>query len=414
VTVTTAGPGPVAAQSAGSSDIAAYAALVADSLPNRDAAELRPEIGLDLPAAPTDRITFRLDGSVEGLTARRQGRGVGGAALRLREAWGEVRWRAVDLRAGYGRLVWGRLDELSPSDVINPLDLAAFLIEGRSAARLPVLFARTRVSAGERVSAELVLVPKFRRGVFDLLEESSSPFNLVGDVVTPAAAVGALAVLQREPDVSTRNLSGGARLQVTAGRVDLSASVFRGFESFGPIVFEPALDASSGVAGRLVELHPRFTMIAGDLETVTGPWAWRAEVAVRPDRQFAAVGRPGLASGRSVDAGVGFDRRAGAFRVFGSALVHTDSSDDPLVSRTDTSLIGSVERTFGRDRYLVRGFGVVNPADRSGFLRGLASWKVRDHIVLDGSAAAFLGTSDDTIGRFAERDFLLARIRYDF
>jgi hypothetical protein len=156
-------------------------------------------------------------------------------------------------------------------------------------------------------------------------------------------------------------------------------------------------------------------MIAGDLETVTGPWAWRAEVAVRPGRQFAAVGRPGLASGRSFDAGFGFDRRAGEFRVFGSVLVHTDGSDDDaLVSRTDTSLIGSIERTFGRDRYLVRGFGVVNPADRSGFLRGLVSWKVRDHIVLDGSAGAFLGTSDDTIGRFAERDFLLARIRYDF
>ena len=65
----------------------------------------------------------------------------------MREAWIEVAGSKGDLRAGYGRIVWGRLDEIQPSDVINPLDTARFLFDGRGAARLPVAFLRGRVFA---------------------------------------------------------------------------------------------------------------------------------------------------------------------------------------------------------------------------------------------------------------------------
>ena len=78
------------------------------------------------------------------------------------------------------------------------------------------------------------------------------------------------------------------------------------------------------------------------------------------------------------------------------------------------NLVGSIERSFGRERYLARAFAVVNPADRSGFVRGLVVWSVRDNLSLDGSAGAFLGTSDDTLGRFEHRNFVFARARWAF
>ena len=43
--------------------------------------------------------------------------------------------------------IWGRLDEVQPSDVINPVDAARFLIDGRAAARLAVPFVRGRFFA---------------------------------------------------------------------------------------------------------------------------------------------------------------------------------------------------------------------------------------------------------------------------
>lgn len=373
------------------------------------------------------------DAFVEALEAHRSGH-VQSAIVRVRDAWTEVSGARLDVRVGYGRLVWGRLDEVAPTDVINPLDIARFLLVGRSEARLPVAFVRGRWAPRENLTIEGVAVPLFRRGLFDQLQESTSPFNLVADRVFPAAQSqpGAVTVEQIEPARRVRNLSGGVRTLGTIGRVDVSVSVFRGFDGFGPVSFEPvvlplaasnAAGAATGgpatvsaplspaVVGRLVERHPRFTMIGGDMETVGGPWVWRAEVAAFPTRSFQGVTVPGLVAGRSLDVGGGFDRRAGAFRVYGSALVHREWSDtDPAVDRTNVNVVGSIDRPFGRERYLVRAFGVVNPGDRSGFLRGLLQWKIRDAVRLDVSAGTFLGTGDDTISRFTTRDFVLLRL----
>ena len=61
----------------------------------------------------------------------------------------------------------------------------------------------------------------------------------------------------------------------TAGRLDFSVSAYRGRDGFGPVWFEPdslLTPPTPGlfVVGRLVERFPRFTMIAGDFETVRG------------------------------------------------------------------------------------------------------------------------------------------------
>jgi len=211
-------------------------------------------------------------------------------------------------------------------------------------------------------------------------------------------------------------------VETTIGRVDASGSVYRGFDGLGPVAVQASIDPQSAtVIGQLVEFHPRFTMIGGDLETVSGPWVWRAEVAAFVDRSFMSTSSPlpggpaRLVTGRSIDAGVGVDRRVGGWRAFGSTVVHREWSDeDPAVSRTDVSVVGSIERPFRGDRYVARGFAVVNPADAAAFLRGVFTWKIRDTVTFDCSAGVFLGSSDDAIGRFSHRDFVLTRARYDF
>jgi hypothetical protein len=328
-------------------DVHVWTAVTADVLPRRDSSELRPELGAAITARPSRPLAMRFDGVVSGLLADRGGR-VTAASLLIRDAYVEARAAAVDVRAGYGRLVWGRLDEVAPTDVINPLDAARFLFDGRSEARLPVMFVRARVSPSERLRVEGVVVPRFRRGVFDRLEEPSSPFNLVADAVVPAGITLAPGRRQIEPSNGWRNVSGGARVETTLGRVDASASVYRGFDALGPIGFRASVDpASPQIVGQLVEVHPRFTMVGGDVETVAGPWALRGEVAGFVERSFVSGASltpgssPLLVPGRSFDAGAGFDRRLGEWRMFGSTVVHREwASDEPSVSRTDVNVIG--------------------------------------------------------------------------
>ena len=84
-------------------------------------------------------------------------------------------------------MTWGKLDEIQPTDVINPLDVSRFFFEGRSEARLPVLLARARLHVAENVTIEGIYVPDFRRGRFDQLDEATSPFNMAATVARDPA-----------------------------------------------------------------------------------------------------------------------------------------------------------------------------------------------------------------------------------
>jgi hypothetical protein len=414
------GATPAAAQTtvptAGSNrpQIDGQVAVLFDGVPRQDATELRPRLRIDL-SGRRGGVRYRADVSLEALAADRGG-SVTDVLGQARDVWIEWAGDHLELRGGVGRLPWGRLDEIAPSDVINPLDTAKFLLEGRAEARLPVAFVRGRVFASEALRVEGVLVPVFRRATFDALDEPTSPFNILRNLVLPAGVIAAPQLEHVEPATSWSNVSGGARVTATVGRTDIGAAVYRGFDGFGAITFEPELPVvGPSVVGTLVERHERFTMIAGDFETVRGEWALRGEIAGFVERYVAAVSRLGLVPARAIDAGAGFDRRAGDYRVFGSVILrHEWSPEDAAIERTDVSLVGSIDRTFRREEWLVRVFGVVNPADQAAFVRGLVVWHVRDNVAIEGSAGAFLGTSDDAIGRFEDRDFAFARVAFYF
>jgi hypothetical protein len=131
-----------------------YVAAGVDYVPNvDDAIELRTRLFIEK-AWTAGAWRFRGAGLAEGLVADRD-RARHDGHLQIREA--TVAWsgRAFDLRAGIGTMVWGRLDEVQPTDVINPLDASKYLLQGRADARLPVTHARVRWFAGRRLGAAL-------------------------------------------------------------------------------------------------------------------------------------------------------------------------------------------------------------------------------------------------------------------
>jgi hypothetical protein len=387
--------------------------------PNQDGTrELRTRASINATADHASWLRLRFDGLAEGLLGNGDARG-NDAILAVRDAWVELRLKNAEVRAGYGRLVWGRLDEIMPSDVINPIDTARFFLDGRAEARLPIAFVRSRVFLPSETTVETVVALPGRRGRFDSLDEATSPFNLLRDLVLPATAPGTALIRREEPSASWKNLQGGLRVSTTAGRVDMSVSAWRGFEGFGQVGFGPvAFPVTPGgpiptVVGTLVERYPRFTMVAGDAEMVQGGWAIRGEVAAFIDKTLTGLSGP--EKGRAIDAGVGVDRSAGDYHLFGSVVWHrewftTGSAD----AQQHFNIIASVDRRFAMERYMLRLFGVLNPDDRSGFIRGLASWSIRDNVLLEASGGAFLGEGMDTISRFAERDFFFLRLKYSF
>jgi predicted RND superfamily exporter protein len=403
-----------------------YASTLVDYFPGRgDSVELRARIFAEEKLEPAPRLTITASGFAEGLIGRRPGdREASAGVIRVQEATVHLRGDAADLLAGFGRVVWGRLDELQPTDVVNPLDVSRFFFEGRSEARLPVALVRGRLFFGDRATVEGVYVPVFRKARFDQLEESHSPFNIANELEDPIGvclAIGCPTLppvsIDERPSVSGSSAQGGVRVGGTMGRVDWSVSAFRGLESFGVVQLLPAPPFPGGPV-TLRRTYPRFTMIGGDFETVRGEWGIRGEVAAFVEDNFQAAGLK-AASGLSVDAGVGIDRKAGDYRVSGTVLIHREDVDAPdlnseAADRTDLSLIVSADRSFSGERYNLRTFAVVTPSESSAFLRTIATASLRDNVALEGSLGWFAGSGRDVIGRFAECDFLYARLKYYF
>jgi hypothetical protein len=255
------------------------------------------------------------------------------------------------------------------------------------------------------VSVEGVYVPFFRRGRFDRLDEPTSPFN-----VAPPVPFS-----DRTPPRTAANGQGGARVNVTTGRVDWSVSAYRGFRPFGVYAAQGPIEID--------RVYPRFTMIGADFETVAGAWAVRGETAAFVRDAFQARDQPVILEGQSFDAGAAVDRKAGSYRISGQVLVHREDYDPGRAesagrgfgeSRTDVSLIVSADRSFAREKYQGRLFSVYDPNNGSGFVRGILTVTLRDNVALEGSLGWFGGSGFDTIGRFADSDFGYVRLKYFF
>jgi hypothetical protein len=406
---------------------AGHVSVFADYVPNRqDTAELRARVFAEQVFDPEPYLLITLSGFAEGLLARRpdgpsfEPGTVTDAVARVHEATLDITGERFGLYAGFGRVIWGRLDELQPTDVVNPLDVSRFFFEGRSEARLPVAVVRGRAFLSESATVEAVYVPAFRRGRFDQLDEPTSPFNLATPLTRDIAvclAIGCptlpIQIDNREPSFSFGNAQGGARFSATTRRVDWSVSAYRGFESFAIYEAQPGRVVPDGV-------FPRFTMIGADFETVRGEWGLRGELAAFVDDSFQSP-LLRVVDGRSFDAGVGVDRRAGNYRVSGTVMMHRERYDMPMLTsdgiedgRTDVTLMVSADRTFSRERYQVRVFAVANPGESSGFARAIATASLRDNVALEGSAGWFIGDGRDSIGRFADSDFGYVRLKYHF
>jgi hypothetical protein len=387
-----------------------YASVLVDTLPNtrsgaataKGAVEVRPRVFAEYRRDLGSRVRLALAGFAEALVADRGGEALTRAAIvRPQELAIDARWQHVDVRVGFSRVVWGRLDEFLPTDVVNPQDLTRFFLEGRSEGRMPVGMVRTRWLPSEDFSVEAIYVPFFRAARFDQLDEESAPFNIRPPFATTRS----------EPPHSIGNAQGGVRASVTSGRVDWSLSAYRGFEP---------LPVYEGV----VERFPRFTMVGGDFETIRGLWGLRGEIAAFVDRTVQAVDAPMAVKARSFEAGLGVDRKAGAYRVSGNVIFTKRLPLAPglggtllgagRVDRTDVTLVGAVDRSFARETRSIRAFAVYNPGEDSAFARLIGTINVRDDVSLETSAGVFAGRGSDVLARFADRDFLYARLKVFF
>jgi hypothetical protein len=365
-------------------------------------------------------VRFDVAGFAEGLLTHGTPKNRAGVA-EFDEASVQISVSRLDLLAGFTRAVWGRLDEIQPSDVVNPLDLSKFFSESREAARMPVGLIRGRLHLTESATIELVAVPRFRAGRFDRLDEANSPFN-------PARLPLPVQVQRPSGDVWSQ-MQGGGRLTASTRRVDWAIGAYRGFRPLQVYTLRyqvAGIPAAPVTSIRIDGTYPRFRMVSADFETAFSRWTLRGEAVASDEDAIQARATPVSASGRTVQVGLGADRSLAGNRLLGELVWYRAALDapslplDPLTAapprfdRRSFSAVAIAERQFARGTRVLRGFGLYDAVARNGLARAIAAISPRDGLWLESSIVWFSGRRAGFVGPFVDDDFVSVRITKHF
>jgi hypothetical protein len=308
----------------------------------------------------------------------------------------EYRGSKAEVRVGLSNVAWGVLDELSPQDVVSPVDVTRWILEGRADARLPVPLARVRLFLPASLTLEGLLVPFARRGWYDQLDEPHSPFAPPGLETFPRS----------DSKFSADTMEGGVRFRGTGSGVDWGVSAYRDVVDF---------DRYEATPTGFVAQRPSRWMAGGDLEAAVGNWVIRADGAAFLDDPLQQTGAvPVIVRRDTFRGGVGADRRVGDSALYFNALYNYVPDAAQLESQSELSLFGGFTRDFAQNTRTVRLFGLWNTDSDSGFARLVWDQELVENLRLDVSGGVFWGQGGSTFRSFDDADFITARIRVYF
>ena len=265
----------------------------------------------------------------------------------LDEAYFEVVFRDVEIRLGKQKISWGRLDDLQPTDNLNPEDLTEFFFRPELERKIGVPGASLTWYAGPWTT-EVVWNPFYTARRFPHREDRWFPplLEIPEEVTTP---LGTLPVQAHYPDVDApphtfASSDAGLRVERHFGSAEISASVFHGWDktsTFGArgtaTVVPTGIPESPAAPSADVRIFPslhRITVVGADLAVPVWLLALRAEAAWIHGRFFPLQLSDQLGNDPRLVAAVG----AAVARVAASGVAETVTLPLAAVERESDAL----------------------------------------------------------------------------
>ena len=262
-----------------------------------------------------------------------------------------VRYRSDNYRvtAGTQTVIWGRIDELAPTDRMSTQDLRRFVLDDLPDRRLSSPAFRYEGFFGD-AKLDVVWLPLFRASELPDEESVWYPVNqTTGEIIgldsTPLsrAIVKNANIIVDEPE---SDAGGGVRFSKPQGSFDYAVTLQR-VRHFNPYFrYEPSLNA-------LVAEYPRTWVAGGDVGFEAAGATWRFEAAWLSDIPVTAVDK-GYTTVEGINWGGGVELYPGDgdtrvnLQIVGNNLV-----DAPKVADRDNtySFNGIVDAPFARQRW---------------------------------------------------------------
>ena len=364
------------------------------------------------------RFTGRLDGDVQ--TGDPD---VEQIALDYGESYLRYRDPALRLTLGPQVILWGRLDELAPTDRMSVVDLSRFMLDDLEDRRRAVPALRLEHFIGG-FKTDLVWIPRFRAAELPDSDSIWHPIDrregrILGLPTTPAMS----ALIEHATlDDGTEETDGqfGLRLSRSLTRLDYAVTVQRARQStpyyqLNPTVraallsgMDPVSATASTESATFQAQYPKSWLFGGDLGFAAGGVTWRFEGAYLSDLPVTTTDLRYVTQ-EGIDWGVGgeFFPGDGDTRVTLQVLGHQILNPESILDWERTyALTGEVEFSFDRDRWRagLRFWADLNQT--SLYLNPTVTFVGWDPHEFYLSAHAFSG-EDGTAGGFYQDDSLI-------
>jgi hypothetical protein len=308
-----------------------------------------------------------------------------------------------DLRLGRQIVRWGKTDQISPADNVNPQDMREFFIPELEDRKIPNWMARIRLFPGD-LTLEGVFIPFFEENEFDF---SGTTWALLGNQPNQPR------IEESKPDKGLDNADLGLRTSASLAGWDLAASYLYATEKSPRLRFEPTNPAGPTLHADYHRQH----IWAVEFETTADKFGFRGEGAYF-DKQslhtesLDSVSKPVFHYVLGVDYLGEQDWYANV--QFSHQHVLDYDSQILFLRRDNFYVNGEINREFWRGNAMLKLRYALDLSDGGSFVTPEAILTYYKNLEFTLGANVFFGPQDSLFGRYGDNDQIFCKAKYYF
>jgi hypothetical protein len=358
------------------------------------------------------------------------------------EGYIDLSFQNCDLRIGKQIVRWGKTDELSPLDIINPQEYEEFVLPRLNDRKIPIFLAKINYFLGD-YNLEGVFIPFFKESHIPSFNSDWAAFGHLKETVANSNVspfikdlINSAEVKEDEPSRTFDNCRFGLRGLRTIGKFDLGLSYlytrntlptvdsvlfkgegYRSINSMEDLLgFFQGIDPTSLKDVAITYRYRRMNVWGGEMETTWRNMGIRAELAYFHKISFANRERS------KVDKDF-FQYVIGVDHTWGENLYTNLQFSQQIVANYEelfwqkkitNAFNGTIRKEFIMGFLIPELYFYWNTTDGDYYLNPFVTYKYSDNISLVGGAYFLGGERDTLFGSFKDNDQIYFSAKFNF
>ena len=366
----------------------------------------------------------------------------------LHEAYAELKESNLRLRAGLQNVTWGKLDDFTLIDIVNPQDYTESILVDKQMRKIPVLMAKIDYFAPDGKFIETFFTPRFRPNKIDYFGSDWAVFRYLKEDVEDGNSTQAVKDMVDniriedgdEVDNSLENFEMGLRVGGRSEVYDYSfyymyihernpslASNTGIGRNVRELLYNPNTDNLAALAAlgptaedlKLLTDYNRMHVFGGDFETTIESLGVRGEIGLFLNPHYV-TNDFSIAEKSTLSAGIGVDHTTADdlylnFQFIEDIILSYEELYD--AEKFSHQLVGTISKDFLRGKLVPAFYFGYNFSYKDYFLNPKISYTWNEDygtFIITAGAFFFEGKPAMLLGRYDKNDLYYMEAEYKF